>query len=58
LHAKACSAACKKKLYAQERLALLVSFTPGRAGKDGVIKHVMSGVNPPGCDVHAFKYEQ
>jgi len=25
------------------------------AGKDGVIKHVMSGVNPQGCDIHAFK---
>ena len=25
------------------------------AGKDGVIKHVMSGVNPQGCEVHAFK---
>ena len=28
---------------------------PSAAGKDGLIKHVMSGVNPQGCQVHSFK---
>ena len=43
-------------LYAQDRWALLL-ILPGldAAGKDGIIKHVMSGVNPEGCDVHSFK---
>jgi PPK2 family polyphosphate:nucleotide phosphotransferase len=44
------------KLYAQDRWALLLVFQGmDAAGKDGAIKHVMSGVNPQGCDVHAFK---
>jgi PPK2 family polyphosphate:nucleotide phosphotransferase len=44
------------KLYAQERWALLVILQGmDAAGKDSVIKHVMSGVNPQGCQVHAFK---
>jgi PPK2 family polyphosphate:nucleotide phosphotransferase len=44
------------KLYAQDRWALLVMFQAmDAAGKDSAIKHVMSGVNPQGCDVHAFK---
>src|SRR5258708_3242686 len=44
------------ELYAQDRWALLVVRQAlDAAGKDGVIKHVMSGVNPQGCDVHAFK---
>ena len=44
------------KLYAQDRWALLLIFQAlDAAGKDGAIKHVMSGVNPQGCEVHAFK---
>jgi PPK2 family polyphosphate:nucleotide phosphotransferase len=44
------------KLYAQNRWALLVMFQAmDAAGKDSAIKHVMSGVNPQGCEVHAFK---
>jgi PPK2 family polyphosphate:nucleotide phosphotransferase len=44
------------KLYAQDRYALLIIFQAlDAAGKDGAIKHVMSGVNPQGCDVHSFK---
>jgi PPK2 family polyphosphate:nucleotide phosphotransferase len=43
-------------LYAQDRWAVLLIFQAmDAAGKDGVIKHVMSGVNPQGCDVHSFK---
>jgi len=46
----------QEKLYAQNQWALLVIFQAmDAAGKDGAIKHVMSGVNPQGCDVHAFK---
>ena len=46
----------QEKLYAQDRWALLLIFQGmDAAGKDGAIKHVMSGVNPQGCDVHAFK---
>jgi len=46
----------QEKLYAQDRWALLIVLQAlDAAGKDGVIKHVMSGVNPQGCDVHAFK---
>src|SRR5579864_8620700 len=46
----------QEKLYAQDRWALLLIFQAlDAAGKDGVIKHVMSGVNPQGCDVHSFK---
>src|SRR5215469_7129789 len=44
------------KLYAQDQWAVLLIFQAmDAAGKDGVIKHVMSGVNPQGCDVYAFK---
>jgi len=44
------------KLYAQDRLALLLIFQAmDAAGKDGAIKHVMSGVNPQGCQVYSFK---
>lgn len=44
------------KLYAQDRWSLLLVFQAmDAAGKDGVIKHVMSGINPQGCEVHAFK---
>src|SRR5215469_2164865 len=43
-------------LFAQDRWALLLIFQGmDAAGKDGAVKHVMSGVNPQGCDVHAFK---
>ena len=48
--------ALQEKLYAQNRWAVLVVFQAmDAAGKDGAIKHVMSGVNPQGCQVHAFK---
>ena len=41
------------KLYAQDRWALLLVFQAmDAAGKDGTIKHVMSGVNPAGCQVY------
>jgi PPK2 family polyphosphate:nucleotide phosphotransferase len=44
------------KLYAQGRWALLLIFQAmDAAGKDGVIKHVMSGLNPQGCQVYSFK---
>ena len=44
------------KLYAQNNWALLLIFQAlDAAGKDGAIKHVMSGVNPQGCQVHSFK---
>jgi PPK2 family polyphosphate:nucleotide phosphotransferase len=44
------------KLFAQDRWALLVILQAmDAAGKDGTIKHVMSGVNPEGCQVYAFK---
>ena len=44
------------KLYAQDKWALLLIFQAmDAAGKDGTIKHVLSGVNPQGCDVHSFK---
>jgi PPK2 family polyphosphate:nucleotide phosphotransferase len=42
--------------YASNRYALLVIFQGmDGAGKDGAIRHVMSGVNPEGCEVHSFK---
>ena len=44
------------KLYAQNTHALLIILQGmDAAGKDGTIKHVMSGLNPQGCDVHSFK---
>ena len=44
------------KMYAQNKWSLLVIFQAmDAAGKDGAIKHVMSGINPQGCDVTAFK---
>ncbi len=46
----------QEKLYAQDRWALLMIFQAmDAAGKDGAIKHVMSGINPQGCSVTAFK---
>jgi PPK2 family polyphosphate:nucleotide phosphotransferase len=44
------------KLYAQDQWALLLIFQAmDAAGKDGIIKHVMSGLNPQGCQVYSFK---
>jgi PPK2 family polyphosphate:nucleotide phosphotransferase len=44
------------KLYAQDSWALLLIFQAmDAAGKDGIIKHVMSGINPQGCQVYSFK---
>jgi PPK2 family polyphosphate:nucleotide phosphotransferase len=44
------------KLYAQDRWGVLLIFQAmDAAGKDGAIKHVMSGVNPQGCQVFSFK---
>ena len=44
------------KLYAQDTYSLLIIFQAlDAAGKDGTIKHVMSGLNPQGCQVHSFK---
>jgi PPK2 family polyphosphate:nucleotide phosphotransferase len=46
----------QEKLYAQDRWSVLLQFQAmDAAGKDGTIEHVMSGVNPQGCQVHAFK---
>lgn len=43
-------------LYAQDRRAVLLIFQAmDAAGKDGAIKHVMSGINPQGCQVRSFK---
>src|SRR6201988_1037622 len=43
-------------LYAQDRWAVLLIFQAmDAAGKDGAIKHVMSGINPQGCQVSSFK---
>jgi PPK2 family polyphosphate:nucleotide phosphotransferase len=50
------TAELQDKLYAQNRWAVLLIFQAmDAAGKDGVIKHVMSGVNPQGCQVYSFK---
>jgi PPK2 family polyphosphate:nucleotide phosphotransferase len=46
----------QERLYAQDRWGLLLIFQGmDAAGKDGAIKHVMSGINPQGCDVFSFK---
>ena len=46
----------QERLYAQDRWAILLIFQAmDAAGKDGAIKHVMSGINPQGCQVHSFK---
>jgi PPK2 family polyphosphate:nucleotide phosphotransferase len=48
--------ALQDKLYAQDKRALLLVFQAmDAAGKDGTIKHVLSGVNPQGCQVYSFK---
>lgn len=47
----------QSRLYADDRYALLLIFQAmDAAGKDGAIKHVMSGVNPQGCQVFSFKH--
>jgi len=49
-------AALQDKLYAQDRWGVLLIFQAmDAAGKDGAIKHVMSGINPQGCQVFSFK---
>ena len=46
----------QERLYAEHQWSILVVLQGlDAAGKDGVIKHVMSGVNPQGCEVHPFK---
>jgi PPK2 family polyphosphate:nucleotide phosphotransferase len=46
----------QERLWAQHRWAVLVILQGmDAAGKDGVVEHVMAGVNPQGCDVHSFK---
>jgi PPK2 family polyphosphate:nucleotide phosphotransferase len=50
-------AALQNLLYATDRYALLLIFQAmDAAGKDSAIKHVMSGVNPQGCQVFSFKH--
>ncbi len=49
-------ATMQDKMYAQDKWSLLVIFQAmDAAGKDGAIKHVMSGINPQSCQVHSFK---
>jgi len=49
-------AGLQEKLYAQDRWGVLLIFQAmDAAGKDGAIEHVMSGVNPQGCQVFSFK---
>ncbi len=46
----------QERLYADDRYAVLIVFQAlDAAGKDGTIKHVMSGINPAGCQVFSFK---
>jgi PPK2 family polyphosphate:nucleotide phosphotransferase len=46
----------QERLYAQDRWGVLLIFqATDAAGKDGAIKHVMSGINPQGCQVFSFK---
>ena len=55
-HVKALSAQ-QELLYAFDRYAILLIFQAmDAAGKDGAIKHVMTGVNPQGCQVFSFKH--
>lgn len=49
-------AALQDKFYAQDRESLLLVFQAmDSAGKDGAVKHVMSGLNPQGVQVYSFK---
>ncbi|MCW5681129.1 MAG: polyphosphate kinase 2 family protein [Xanthobacteraceae bacterium] len=46
----------QERLYAQDRWSVLLIFQAmDAAGKDSAIEHVMSGINPQGCQVHSFK---
>ncbi len=55
-HVKALSAQ-QELLYASDRHAILLIFQAmDAAGKDGAIQHVMSGINPQGCQVFSFKH--
>ena len=46
----------QERMYAQDRWSLLIVLQAmDAAGKDGVIKHVMTAINPQGCEVHPFK---
>jgi len=46
----------QQRLYAEDRWSLLIVLQAmDAAGKDSIIKHVMSGINPQGCEVHSFK---
>jgi len=46
----------QEKLFAESKQALLIVFQGmDTSGKDSVIKHVMKGINPQGCEVHSFK---
>jgi PPK2 family polyphosphate:nucleotide phosphotransferase len=50
------TAELQDKLYAQNSWSLLLIFQAmDAAGKDGIVKHVMTGVNPQGCQVYSFK---
>jgi PPK2 family polyphosphate:nucleotide phosphotransferase len=56
VHSVGMLAELQDKLYAQDRKSLLIVFQAmDAAGKDGTIKHVMTGVNPAGVQVHPFK---
>lgn len=51
-----CLSEMQQKLYAQDKWAVLLIFQAmDAAGKDGAIRHVMSGINPQGCQVYSFK---
>lgn len=53
---RAALSAAQERLYADDRYAVLAIFQAmDAAGKDSAIKHVMSGVNPQGCQVYSFK---
>jgi polyphosphate kinase 2 (PPK2 family) len=55
-HGKQLLDVLQQKLWAQDKWALLIILqSMDAAGKDGVVSHVMSGVNPEGCDVTSFK---
>ncbi|MGE0816940.1 MAG: polyphosphate kinase 2 family protein [Vicinamibacterales bacterium] len=55
-HTSEVMADLQERLYAQDRWSVLLIFQAmDAAGKDGTIKHVMSGLNPRGCEVYSFK---
>ncbi|MCB9082586.1 MAG: polyphosphate kinase 2 family protein [Lewinellaceae bacterium] len=50
-------AALQYKLYAENRRAILIIFQAmDSAGKDSAIQHILTGINPQGCEVHSFKH--